>query len=197
MKKNKLVFFLFFSIFILSACSSSSEQLETNIEKNENISRESLDMQAFFLEVPDNYSCSGGFVDGFRYQEARCINNSREDYEIVVNFGLTATRIDPEVGIIANQIVVRSHDLTGGVCQVHSPQYLNLDAKYYLCFHEDNNQPTISLGVTKSYDTYARWFESDLLINKEEEYNQDDYIEILEKFLNQSIKIDWNEFKNE
>jgi len=52
------------------------------------------------------------------------------------------------------------------------------------------------MGIGKSFGTYGRWFEADLIIEEETNYTENDYIKTLEKFLNQSIVIDWDKYRN-
>ncbi len=210
---KKLFYFslilLFFAI-TLSACSKNNEEenlaldisddnevlQEEEREKEEEEEDNRLDMQGYFLDVPDNYTCSGGFVDGYRYQDARCTHEQRNDYEILVNRGLAMSTINPEKGLVNNQLVVRASSLNAN-CQEHYPKNLHLDAEHYLCFHEEDGNPIITLGIGKSFDDYGRWFEADLVLVNDSSYNQDDYINTLENFLNQSIDIDWDYYRRE
>ncbi len=201
---------LFLLVFTLSACSGNKEEENLILDiKNDNNALEAeeeednrLDMQGYFLDVPENYICSGGFVDGYRYQEARCNHINRDDFEIVVDHGLVVSGINPEKGLVDNQLVVRSFEFSGGVyglilCQEHFPEYLSIDGEHYLCFHTIDSNQIITMGVGKSYSNYGRWFEVDLIIKQDTDYSQNDYIELLEKFLNQSIKINWEDYRNE
>ncbi len=184
-------------IFIISS-NDKQENLDIKDEKNKQV----LDMQGFYLEVPENYTCSGGFVNGYRYQEARCNPVNRDDFEILVDHGLVVSGINPEKGLVSNQLVVRSFEFSGGVydlilCQEHFTRYLNIDGEHYLCFHTKDGNEIITMGTGKSYSNYGRWFETDLIIKQDTDYTQNDYIELLEKFLNQSIKINWEDYRNE
>jgi len=202
MKKLTSILILLIALS-LSACGSEKEgEGEEIANDNENIKEDRvLDMQGYFLEVPKAYNCSGGFVDGYRYQEARCLNNDRSDYKIIVDHGLAASGINPEKGLVDNQLVTRSFEFTGGVygqiiCQEHYPENLKLDAEHYLCFHNLDGNRAITMGIGKSFGNYGRWFEADLIIEEETNYTENDYIEILEKFLNQSIVIDWDKYRS-
>lgn len=164
-----------------------------------------LDMQGYYLYPPQNYNCVGGFTDGYRYLDAECTPEGRDDYEIHVEAGLAVSGINPEEGLVANQIVVRSYEFTNGqrdvyVCREHSSEELKLNAEHYLCTYNRDEEPVITLGIGKSFHTsetsFGRWFESHLII-KDYEYTEEDYIELLENFVNSSVKINWEDLEPE
>ena len=164
-----------------------------------------LDMQGYYLYPPSNYDCEGGFTDGYRYLDAECKPKNRSDYLINVGAGLASSGINWEEGrLIANQIVVRSFEFTGGqygvtVCEEFYSENLNLDAEHYLCKHLKDGENTITMGVGKSFyhpnGSFGRWFEADLVIKEENDnYTESDYIDELVSFLNNSVKIDWSDY---
>ncbi len=181
------------------------EKVEESMGETLEDEQDYLDMQGYYLYPPQGHNCEGGFTDGYRYLDAECTPEGRDDYEIHVGAGLASTRINPEKGLVANQIVVRSLEFTGEqrdvhVCREHSSERLNLGAEHYLCTYDKDGEPIITLGIGKSFHTsdssFGRWFESHLII-KDDEYTEQDYIELLEKFINSSVKINWEDYKPE
>lgn len=189
---TKLIFLtLLLCSIALLGCSEKEQTQETN-------TKGTLDMQGYELEVPKGYSCSGGFTDGYRYLDAKCKPNKGKQ-EILVEAGLVVSGIDPEKGLVANQLVARSYEFTKqygiSVCEEYHSEDLQLDAEHYLCIHEMNGKRTITIGTGKSRNTQGWWFESHLQTNPDDKIPNEDYIKELTKFLNSAIKIDWEKFK--
>ncbi len=185
-------------------------ETEAETEAEEEISTigesEPLDMQGFYLYVPQGHHCEGGFTDGYRYLDAECHHEDRDDYEIEVQRGFTVTTVNPEEGLVPHQISVRSFNLTGErdlhVCEEYSSKDLRLDAEHYVCFHKREDKDVIIMGFGKTFlhddGAYARWTEAEIRIQDEEaEYTEEEYIETLARFLNVSIDVDWSEYAPE
>jgi len=171
-------------------------------------SEDYLDMQGYYLYPPEDYDCEGGFTDGYRYLDAECTPKDESDYVINVGAGLASTSISWEEGkLIGNQITVRSFEFTGGeygviVCEEFTSEDLNLDAEHYLCKHSKNGEAVFTMGVGKSFyhseSSFGRWFEADLVVKEDDdEYTEGDYIDKLVKFLDESVKINWDDYAPE
>lgn len=166
-----------------------------------------LNMQGYYLQIPPNYNCQGGFTDGYRYLDAKCSHVDREDYRIVVEPGLAATSISDLTKFIENQLVVRSFEFTGGVynlyiCDPYFSEDLKLGAEHYVCEHSQDGKKTFTMGTGKAFSAnnsyFARWFESHLIIEENDnDYIKEDYINVLTKFLNSSIDINWEDYNPE
>ncbi len=164
-----------------------------------------LDMQGYYLYPSPGYSCEGGFTDGYRYLDAECIPEERDDYKIDIEAGLAMSAINPDKGLVDNQIVVRSMEFTGRqhgviVCEEHTSEGLRLDAEHYLCTHERDGEPVLTLGTGKSFhgtdSSFGRWFEADLTIkDSDNDYAKEDYIELLERFVSSGVKINWEDYE--
>lgn len=216
---NKIIIFaviiilILITLFILinnreeALVSTSEEELSDEEGAALENGQDYLDMQGYYLYPPEGYTCEGGFTDGYRYLDAECVPEGRDDYEINVGAGLASSGIDPEKGLVANQIVVRSSEFTNRqygvyVCEEHTSEELKLDAEHYLCTYNRDNQPIITLGIGKSFyhpqSSFGRWFEAEMIIKENDEtYTQEDYIDLLEKFVNSSVKINWEDYKPE
>lgn len=171
-------------------------------------SEDYLDMQGYYLYPPEDYVCEGGFADGYRYLDAKCIPKGRSDYVINVGAGLASSGINWEEGkLVGNQIVARSFEFTGGqygkiVCEEFYSEDLKLDAEHYLCKYLKDGDYVITMGVGKSFynpnGSFGRWFEADLIIKEEnDDYEESDYIDELVKFLDKSVKINWDDYAPE
>ncbi len=174
---------------LLTSCSCESNKLK------EGYSRDVLDMQGYELDVPPGFQCKGGFTDGYRYLNAECLPD-RGDFEITVERGLTATSIGDD-DFTEYMIKSRSREFTGSnekiVCENLDPDRLSLGAQDYLCIHSIDNMPTVTIGIGNSYDGVARWFESHLKVDDDKDIR--DYIDVLSKFLDEGIKIDWSDYR--
>ncbi len=185
------------------------EEIEKVLTEEEmSDSEDYLDMQGYYLYPPEDYDCEGGFTDGYRYLDAECTPKDRSDYVINVGAGLASSGINWEEGkLVGNQIVVRSFEFTGGqygkiVCEEFYSEDLKLDAEYYLCKYFEDGDYVITMGVGKSFyhpnSSFARWFEADLVVKEDDdEYTEGDYIDKLVKFLDESVKINWDDYAPE
>ncbi len=210
MKKNIiiiiiLIILLILGFFLLQNRGSVDVEQEGELLEQEGLvlSDDFLEMQGYELHPPRGYDCVGGFTDGYRYFDGECTPQGREDFLIDIDFGLAMSGINPEEGFLENQIPVRSFDITGGVygltvCQEYISDKINLDAEHYICRKEEEGNDVIVMGIGKTFPTdggaFARWFEARLTVLTEEDYVEDDYIDILASFLNNSVKIDWDFF---
>lgn len=168
-----------------------------------------LDMQGYYLAPLDNYECTGGLTDGYRYLDADCVPTDSDDHVIRVGRGLDAIAIVWDGGrFIGNQVGLRNYDFTGGqrgvsVCEAFESEDLQLDAEHYVCIYDGEKGRTITIGIGKSFRVdedaaYARGFEADLFIKKEgDDYNEQEYVTTLARFLNDSIVIDWSQYAPE
>lgn len=208
-----VVLVILFGLFFSSSSESILEEDNGSVNE-EDTNRENsnsdglLDMQGYYLDPPSNYDCVGGFTDGYRYLDAVCTPKGQDDHVINVGAGLASSGINWDEGrLVANQIVARSFEFTGGqygvtVCEEFHSEDLELGGEYYICFYNANEGRTLTIGVGKSFlaggSAYGRWFEADLVINVEEgDYSEEDHAETLAKFLNDSVKIDWSDYAPE
>lgn len=216
---NLSKFFVLMSVFLLSfflsGCTEGEVDSDTvsgiiegevlpSDQENGEAEDGLLEMQGYYLSVPDGYTCTGGFTDGYRYLDADCVPEDRSDYSIEVQRSLPATRISEE-GIVANQLGVRSRELSdddsAGLCEEIDQEYGNqkmgnLNAEHYVCFHEQDGKPVITLGVAKNFSGYARWFEAHLTVEEESDLSGYDFVDILADFLNNAVIIDWSDFED-
>ena len=199
-----VVLVVLFGFFFFGSSESALEEGDDGEDTN---SDSLLDMQGYYLDPPANYNCVGGFTDGYRYLDAECLPKDGDDHVINVGAGLAASGINWDEGrLVANQIVVRSFEFTGGqygvtVCEEFRSEDLRLGGEYYLCLYDADEGRTVTIGVGKSFrdgdSAFGRWFEADLVIDAEEDYSEEDYVETLAKFLNSSVKIDWSDYAPE
>jgi len=165
-----------------------------------------LDIQGYYLYPSPGYDCVGGFTDDYRYLDAECVPEERDDYEINIEAGLAMSSINPEKGIVDNQIVARSMEFTGRqhgviVCEEHTSEGLRLGAEHYLCTHERDGEPVLTHGIGKGFyqsdGAYGRWLEADLIIkDSDNDYTQEDYVELLERFVSSSVRINWEDYES-
>jgi len=227
MKKNHLIFLalvlVLVIIFLVIRSGGEDKKGETgdspdsgsqSVSQNDNNEKEEgeeesdgrLEMQGYYLNIPSDYTCEGGFV-GYRYLDAECFPVDERDYKIVSDFGLPVTRVIGPSGFLENQLPIRSLEFTGGVrdlivCEAYTSENLNLEAEHYLCDYNQDGKDIITLGIGRVFsanDTYfARWFESHLIIEeKDSQYDKEDYVDSLVKFLDSAIDIDWEYFNPE
>ncbi len=149
-----------------------------------------LEMQGYYINIPADYDCTGGFTDGYRFLDARCTPKSGEDYEIVVDFGLASTALGEDSFEVMYSFI-RSHN-TGAVCQPYAgdPE-ITLDAEHYVCSNVEDDKNVLTIGIGKSFDGFARHFSADL---KRDDQIQEDDINKLVSFLNRAIDMDWDFF---
>lgn len=201
-----MAFFFFQREEKVDLVEDETEKVLTEEEMQE--SEDYLDMQGYYLYPPKDYDCEGGFTDGYRYLDAECEPKDRGDYVINAGAGLASTSISWEEGkLIGNQITVRSFEFTGGqygkiVCEEFYSEDLNLDAEHYLCKYPKDGDYVLTMGVGKSFyhsnSSFGRWFEADLVVKEEDDdYSESDYIDKLVKFLDESVKINWDDYAPE
>ncbi len=187
-----IIAFLFLGSFFLISRFSGAET-----ELKEGFTRDVIDMQGYELDVPDGFQCTGGFTDGYRYVDAECLPDAG-GFKIVSETGLTATSVG-ESGLVSHHIGYRSREFTGGsddiVCEQLIHDDLTLDAENYVCVHSTDGDRTITVGTGKTFGEVARWFESHLIVLEEEDIENEKYIDIMALFLDESIDIDWDDYK--
>ncbi len=217
---NKIIIFVVIIILVLIGLfflMNNEEEVLTGIPEEELSEEEKrameygqpdyLDMQGYYLYPSPGYECVGGFTDGYRYLDAECVPEERDDYKINIEAGLAMSAINPDKGLVDNQIVVRSMEFTGRqhgviVCEEHTSEGLRLNAEHYLCTYERDGQPVITLGTGKSFhgtdSSFGRWFEADLVIkDSDNDYTEEDYVELLERFVSSGVKINWEDYEPE
>jgi|GEM_PF-3353084 len=182
------------------------DQTEEDIVQEEReIPSDYLDMREYHLYPPEDYDCEGGFVGGNEYLDAECIPKDRSDYVINIGVGLQSASIDWNEGkLVGERILRKGFEITGEqngemVCEEFYSEDLELDAEHYLCRHLEDEDYMITIGVGKSFyipdGSYGGWFEVDLVIKEEnDDYEESDYIGELVKFLNEAIKINWDDY---
>ncbi len=162
-----------------------------------------IDMQLYKLCPPENYSCGEGFRDDYKFIGAQCSKENREDYVINAGAGISSTGISVGGSIVQTQITARSFEFTNQqydniVCDEFRSRKLNLSGEYYICRYPKGGKNVITIGVGKSIHNtsspHGVWFEADLVIEKKSDYSEEDYINELSSFLNNSVKIDWDEY---
>ncbi len=169
----------------------NDEQTDTREEdlESDNI----LDMQGYYLHIPDDYECTGGFTDGYRYVDAECTPKSGEDYYIVSERGLSASVVATHNTFSEMRSSLLNHDIDG-VCEVYPDEpEIKLDAEHYICRHVEDGENVLTIGIGKNFGEYASHFAAHL---KRDGEGEDEDLERLVNFLNRTIDIDWSNFAN-
>ncbi len=218
-KKNfiilAIIVLLLFAFIILKGCGNDADNdinesridggtVYVDQESGDNNTDECIKMQGYELCVPSDFVCTGGY-QGYRYFEAACNLPGRDDFEIEIDYGLNSTAYSNSIS--ETMIGVRSFEITNGqygvsVCKIYESEGLNLGSEHWLCNYVENDNKIITLGIGNSFSAngqnYGRWFEADLKILKQKEgVSEEDYLEILERLVNQGVKIDWSFFEAE
>ena len=213
MKKTHLlvIFALLIIIGIILLVLSLSEQPPADQEEQEQEQQEQeeqidtttqdgngrLEMQGYFINIPDDYNCTGGLTEGYRYVDAECIPKDGDDYKIVVDFGLTVTVIAGDNTYAPYMVSFKRHTL-GDVCWVYDGETpMTIDAEHYVCSYIEGEDHFLRLGIGKTYDGFARYFNAELVRSADAESNQDDDLVKLANFVNEAIDIDWSVFGEE
>lgn len=138
--------------------------------------------------ILEDYACTGGSPQGFRMDDAVCRPVGGNAYTIRVDAGVVGSSIDPEKGLISNQLVTRPHYLDAR-CAAY-PTDLGIGSEHYLCDHTKNGYLTYTMGVGKSIHQTGIWFEAHLTVETPEDGME--YGGILADFVSRAIEVDWS-----
>lgn len=148
-----------------------------------------LEMQGFYIDIPDDYNCEGGYTL-YRFLDASCTPKSGEDYEIIVDYGLPTAGLGDD-RFVSARAQMGSYDLDG-VCEVYSGEpKIELGAESFICNHTKDGKSYLTIGMTKSFDNHGVWLNSHLV--RESDRDGED-VDRLVSFLNRAIDIDWDFF---
>ena len=166
---------------------------QADLEEQDPESNNVLDMQGYYLHIPDDYVCTGGLTDGYRYVDAECAPKSGEDYYIVSERGLSASVVATHNTFSEMRSSLLNHDIDG-FCEVYPGEpEIALDAEHYICRHVEDGENVLTIGIGKNFGEYASHFAAHL---KRDGESEDEDLEKLVSFLNRTIDIDWSRFAN-
>ncbi len=154
-----------------------------------------LDMQGYYLDIPDGYDCVGGFTQGYRYLDAEC-ELEQGDYMIISERGLAVTTVAGD-SFASMYSSLLSHDINGFCEPFAGSEDIDLDAEHYICEHIDEGKNMLTIGIGKLFNNnqYAQHFEVHLQRELDSEIEDDDIDKLID-FLNKAIVIDWSDFEN-
>lgn len=161
-----------------------SEERRETLDPNNITTFKKIDLQGYFLNVPYNFSCDGGYLFPYYYEDVICSPLNRNDFIIIVDYKMKFTTD-------YNKLINTKN------CYNLSGDYLNFNANYYYCSNYDDDSYTVSLGIYKNLaDEYSRFTELHLITSDlENNYEVIDYLNILQDFANKSLEIDWQFFE--
>lgn len=165
------------------------EELEEMEVQGDSDSR--LDMQGYYLDIPENYDCVGGLTQGYKYLDAEC-EPDEGDYRIVSERGLAVTTVAGD-SFASMYSSLLSHDINGFCEPFAGSEDIDLDAEHYICEHIDEGKNMLTIGIGKLFNNnqYAQHFEVHLQRDLDSDIEDDD-IDKLISFLNTAIDIDWS-----